>query len=157
MNDVAPDPSRPSPSALEDLDRARRHMLSSLVIASVLMLLPQILLSISEESVPHTVTVGLAIAAMIGGFVWMGFMWRFHRFQQRVKNQPELRRSLNDERIVSIRREAVFRTWFVLVVIIGLGVAVAPFVTLPDQAVLLTLLLVAVDTPLLFFLALDRD
>jgi len=28
---------------------------------------------------------------------------------------------------------------------------------LPDQAVLLTLLLVAVDTPLLFFLALDRD
>ena len=150
-------PSDATPSELEDLDCARRHMLLALVIASILMLLPQILMSVSEESVPHAVTAGLAIAAMVGGFVWMGFMWRFHRFQQRVKNRPELRGFLNDERVMAIRREAVFRTWFVLVVIIGLGVAVAPFVTLPDQTVLLTLLLVAVDTPLLFFLALDRD
>lgn len=154
MNDSA---SEPTPSALEGLDRARRHMLLALVIASVLMLLPQILLSVSEDHVPHAVTAGLAIAAMVGGFVWMGFMWRFHRFQQRVKNRPELRRHLNDERVVAIRREVVFRSWVVLVVLLAAGVAVAPFVALPDQAVLLTLRLVAVDAPILFFLTLDRD
>ena len=40
---------------------------------------------------------------------------------------------------------------------VALGVAVAPFVELPVRAVLLTLLLVAVDAPILFYLALDRD
>ena len=76
-----------------------------------------------------------------GAAVWLVAMGRYHRFQRRILADPELRRRLDDERVITLRREAVYRGWLVLVVAVALGVVVAPFVELPDQAVLLTLLL----------------
>jgi hypothetical protein len=40
---------------------------------------------------------------------------------------------------------------------IALGVAVAPFVEIPDQGLLLTLMLLVVNSPIVYFLVLDRD
>ena len=153
----AADPG-PSPAGtIEALDRARRRMLVAVVVTSTLWLLPQILVSVSEDLLPGAAIAALSLAGVLGAMAWMVFMWRFHRFQQRVLGQPELRRRIDDERVQQLRREAVFRAWVLLVLVIGAGVAASPFTALPDQAILQTLLLLAVNAPLVFFLILDRD
>jgi len=146
----------PTPAVLDQLERARRRMLLAVVATSAVWLAPQIVIAVSESVLPGTVVAALSAAGVVGAVTWMVFMWRFHRFQASVQRQPELRRLLNDERIVAVRREAVFRTWAVMIVMLAAGVAAGPFVPLPGQAVVLALLLVAVDAPILFFLALDR-
>ncbi len=150
-------PGTVTPALVEALERARRHMLLAVVVTTTVWLLPQILVSAAEGLLPGTLVAVLSLAGVLGALAWMVFMWRFHRFQQRVLAQPELRQHLDDERVQQLRREAVFRAWVLLVVVIGAGVAASPFTALPDQAVLTTLLLLAVDAPLVFFLVLDRD
>jgi len=154
---VAPDShavSR-SPSDLDALERSRRRMLMAVVAASTLWLAPQIVRGFFPTGLPHALSASLALAGMAGALAYLVFMMRFHGFQRRVLGDPELRERMNDERVIALRREAIYRGWIVLVLAVGLGVAAAPFTDLPDQATLLTLLLVAVDAPILFFLALD--
>jgi hypothetical protein len=146
-----------SPADLEALDRSRRQMLASVVITSALWLVPQILQTALGDGLPRTVTAVLILAGLAGAVAWMVFMWRMHRFQQRVLASDDLRHRLDDERVIALRREAIYRGWVVLLILLAIGVAVAPFVELPVMAVLLTLLLVGVDGPIVFFLALDRD
>lgn len=146
-----------SPADLEALDRSRRQMLASVVITSALWLVPQILQTALGDGLPRPVTAMLILAGLAGAVVWMVFMWRMHRFQQRVLASDDLRHRLDDERVIALRREAIYRGWVVLLILLAIGVAVAPFVELPVMAVLLTLLLVGVDAPIVFFLALDRD
>ena len=149
---------RPDSTAdLDALDRSRRHMLIAVVATSTLMLLPQILQGILDDKLPDKLGSALILAGIAGALAFVVFMLRFHRFQTRVHGDPELRQRLDDERVLEMRREAVYRGWVTLVVVVGLGVAVAPFAALPDQAVLLTLMLLAVNAPILFFLALDRS
>ena len=150
-------PHRPSGDQIESLERARRRMLVAVVIATTAWFLPQILHGVLAEGLPRAATAALIVVGVAGALVYVASMWRFHRFRQRVQGDPELRRRLDDERVAALRREAICRGWIVLVIALGVGVAAAPFVELPAQAVLLTLLLVAVDAPLVFFLALDRD
>ena len=143
-------------SQLDALDRSRRHMLTAVVATSTLWILPQILQGVLYETLPHIVNSILVIAGMTGGLAWMAFMFRYHRFQMRVLGDPELKKRLDDERITQIRREAIYRGWFVLVVAVAIGVFVAPFAELPDQAVLLSLMLLGVNAPIVFFLVMDR-
>jgi hypothetical protein len=146
-----------TPDTIEVLDRARRRMLVAVVLTSTLWLGPQILVAVAEDLLSGAVVAGLSLAGVVGAVAWMVFMWRVHRLQRRVLRQPDLRRRLDDERTGQLRREAGFRAWVLLVVVLGAGVAASPFATLPDQAVLLTLLLLAVNAPIVFFLVLDRD
>jgi hypothetical protein len=142
---------------VESLERWRRQMLATVVVTTILWFVPQILQTVLADGLPAAARAALVVAGLLAALVWMLAMWRYHRFQQRVHADPELRRRLDDERVLALRREAIYRGWLVLVVAVALGVAVAPFVELPDQAVLLTLLLIGVDAPIVFFLALDRD
>lgn len=143
--------------ALDALERSRRHMLTAVVVTSILWIVPQILQDVLSEGLSGPARGALILAGLAGGLIWMVSMWRFHRFQQQVLDDPDLRRRLDDERVLALRREAIYRGWIVMVVAVSLGVAAAPFVELPDLAVLLTLLLLGVNAPIMFFLALDRD
>ena len=148
------------PGSLPDLDaleRTRRNMLVAVAATVTLWLAPQIVRAGTQGRLPHALDTVLLLGGMVGALAYVVFMLRFHRFQKRILSEPRLREMMNDERIGALRREAVYRGWIVLVVAVALGVAVAPFVELPVRAVLLTLLLVAVDAPILFYLALDRD
>jgi hypothetical protein len=141
---------------IEALDRSRRHMLVTVIVASTASMLPWILRGALGESLPPTLNTVLILVGVAGAVAYVVFMMRFHRFQTRVHGDPALRARLDDERVLALRREAISRGWLVLVVVLGLGVAVAPFAALPDQAVLMVLLLVAVNAPIGFFLFLDR-
>jgi len=142
---------------IEALERSRRHMLVAVLIASTIWFAQMILSGLVGDGLPANLKIALFAAGMVGALAFMLLMFRFHRFQMRVHGDPALRERLNDERIQEVRREAIYRSWWVLVIAVALGVAVAPFVELPDQALLLTLMLVAVNGPIVFFLALDRD
>ncbi len=141
---------------LDALEQSRRIMLLAVIITSNLWLLPLIIQNIFEDSLSRGLYSVLVIAGILGGLVWMVSMFKYHRFQMRVLEDPELRERLDDERVLEIRREAIYRGWFVLVVALALGVGAAPFFDLPDQAVLLSLLLLGVNAPIVFFLILDR-
>ena len=110
-----------------------------------------------EDGIPHRLNIALVIAGIVVALAYVVFMLRYHRFQMRVLGDPELRQRLDDERVIELRKEAIYRGWITLVLAVGLGVAVAPFADLPDQAILLTLMLLAVNAPIMFFLALDRS
>lgn len=144
------------PADIDALDRARRRMLTAVLVTSTLWLLPQILQGILGDGMPRVLSTTMILAGVAGALAWMFFMLRFHRFQTRVHGDPELRGRLDDERVLAVRREAIYRGWLLVVVALGLGVAVAPFAELPDQAVLMTLMLLAVNAPIVFFLVLDR-
>ncbi|MEN8006045.1 MAG: hypothetical protein ABFS42_03480 [Candidatus Krumholzibacteriota bacterium] len=145
-----------STSELDALDRSRRHMLIAVVATSTLWLVPQILRSAFDEGLPQVLNIALIVAGVVGALAYVFFMLRFHRFQKRILGDPGLRERLDDERVLILRKEAIYRGWVILVLAVGLGVAVAPFADLPDQAILLTLMLLAVNSPILFFLVLDR-
>ncbi len=145
-----------STTDIDALERSRRLMLLAVVATSTLMLLPMILYGIIGERLPRMLHDGLIIATIVGALTYVVFMMRFHRFQKRVLSDPDLRQRMDDERVLEMRKEAIYRGWMILVLVIGLGVSVAPFVDLPAQAVLLALMLVAVNMPILFFLDLDR-
>ena len=93
---------------------------------------------------------------MIGALAWMFFMWRYHRFRRGLLEDPSAAKQLDDERVRDLRRESIHRSWFVLVVATGVGVAGSALTDLPAQPILLALLLIAVEAPLVFFLCLDR-
>ncbi len=141
---------------VESLEKSRRHMMISLVGTLLLWFVPQILEDAVPDAMPHALKATCVFLGMAGGLLWVVLMLRYHRFQNMVRNRPELRDRLNDERIGQLRREAIYRGWVVLLVFVAAGVALAPFVALPVQALLLTLLMVGVSAPLLFFLWLDR-
>ena len=143
-------------SELDALDRSRRHMLIAVVTTSTLWLVPQILRGVFDEGLPQALNNALIVAGVVGALAYVFFMLRFHRFQMRIHGDPELRERLDDERVIELRKESIYRGWIILVLAVGLGVAVAPFADLPDQPVLLTLMLLAVNAPIMFFLALDR-
>lgn len=145
-----------SPAEIEALDRSRRQMLVAVVVTTALWMIPQILRGIGGDRLPHTLSAVMILIGVAGALANVFFMLRYHRFQMRVLADPDLRERLDDERVLDVRREAIYRGWVILVLLIGLGIGVAPFADLPDQAVLLTLMLVAVNAPILFFLALDR-
>ena len=148
----------PNPAAeIETLERSRRRMLASVVVTSALWLVPQIVQGLWAGALPRGLAVALVLAGVGGALAWMAFMWRYHSFQQRVMTDPELRSRLDDERVVALRKDAILRGWGVLVAALAAGVAAAPFVDLPDVPVMLTLLLVGVNAPIVFFLILDRD
>jgi hypothetical protein len=150
--------SLPNPAAqIEILDRSRRRMLASVVATSVLWFVPQIVQGLWAGALPRGLTIVLVLAGIGAAFAWMGFMWRYHSFQQRVLADPDLRSRLDDERVVALRKDAILHGWAVLVAALGVGVAAAPFVDLPDMPVMLLLLLLAVDGPIVAFLILDRD
>jgi uncharacterized membrane protein len=86
----------------------------------------------------------------------MFFLWRMHRFKRRLQADPATRDRLEDERVREVRREAIYRSWFALVVALGLGVALTALVSVPARPLMLVLLLLAVDAPIVFFLVLDR-
>ncbi len=146
----------PLENEIETLEASRRRMLLSVALFMLLWFLPQILEELGTEAFSGSLRSLFAILGAAGGIVWMVLMFRFHRLQTKVRNRPELRERLNDERIVQLRREAVYRAWVTLLVLVAMGVALAPFAELPSQALLMTLLLVGVDAPILFFLWLDR-
>jgi hypothetical protein len=141
---------------IEVLDRSRRQMLASVVVTSVLWFLPQIVQGLWAGSLPPVLNKVLIVAGLAGAGVWMAAMWRYHRFQQKVQADPELRRRLDDERVIALRKEAILRGWGILLAALTVGVALAPFVELPDVPVMLILLLVGVNAPILIFLILDR-
>jgi hypothetical protein len=157
MATATPSPTPHTAAELEALERSRRHMLAAVVITSALWLVPPIVQGFAGEALPRTLRSVLVLVGVLGALAWMLFMWRFHRFQGRVQNDPALRAQLDDERILALRRESICRGWMVLVIALGLGIAAAPFTELPDVALLYALMLVAVNAPILFFLALDRD
>lgn len=141
---------------IDALDRARRQMLVAVVAASLVWLLPQVVLTAGNEELATPWLQTMSVVAVAGALAWMFFMWRYHRFRRRVESDEQLRERLDDERVREVRRESIYRSWWVLVVVIGLGVGLSALTELRAQPVLLVLLLVAVDAPLLFFLALDR-
>ena len=154
---MAPQASGPSLNdQVEALERSRRRLMIALVITILLWFVPQILDDLAPAALPHTLRSILVVLGVVGGLLWMGFMLRYNRFQRMVRNRPELRERLDDERIGQLRHQAVYRGWVALLICVAVGVAVAPFVTIPDQALLLTLLLVGVTAPIVFFLWLDR-
>lgn len=148
--------NRDSTTEIDALERSRRHMLTAVVATSTLWLLPQIVQGIKDDWLPGPLNTALVLAGVVGALAYVVFMMRFHRFQMRVHADPELRRRLNDERVLEMRMKAVYRTWVILVVAVALGVAAAPFTDLPDTPVLLTLMLLAVNSPIIFFLVMDR-
>lgn len=141
---------------IDALDRARRRMLTAVVLTSLLWLLPQVALTARSGGLASPWGQVLAGLAALGALAWMFYMWRYNRFRRRIERDEELRRRLDDERVREVRRDSIYRSWWVLVVVIGVGVAATALTDLPAQPVLLALLLVAVDAPLLFFLAMDR-
>ena len=150
-------PGVDSNTELDALDRSRRHMLMAVVITSILMLLPQIVRGIKDDLLPGALNTALVLVGVVGSLAFVIFMMRFHRFQMRVHGDPELRQRMNDERVIEMKMKAVYRAWVTVVVAVALGVAVAPFADLPDQVVLLTLMLLSVNAPIIFFLILDRN
>lgn len=142
---------------IEAMDRARRQMLIMVVVTCTLFLAPQIVLTFSAGHLSRAAVVILTLAGMAGAVAWMVQMWRYHRFQKRLCERPDLRRRLEDERVRALRLQAIYRAWWVLAVVVAIGVGIGPFVELPHMAVLLTLLLLTVNLPIVFFLALDRD
>jgi amino acid permease len=141
----------------EAMDRVRRQMLIMVVVACTAWFAPQIVLTFSAELLSRTVVVILTLAGMAGAVAWMVQMWRYHRFQKRLGERPDLRHRLDDERVRTLRLQAIYRAWWVLAVVVAIGVGIGPFVELPHMAVLLTLLLLTVNLPIVFFLSLDRD
>lgn len=141
---------------LDVLDRSRRQMLIAVVATSSVWMVAQIIQSIFNNRLPSPFNAILVIAGIIGALAFMVFMLRFHRFQMKVLADPKLRQRLDDERILELRKEAIYRGWIILIIAIAIGVAVAPFIDLPGQVVLLTLMLIGVNSPIVFFLALDR-
>lgn len=142
---------------IEALERSRRRMLLSVVIALAVWIVPQILHTSLEDGLPRPVYAALVLAGIAGALVFVVLMLRYHRFQTRVQSDPELRRRLDDERVVALRKEAIYRGWWTVALAIALGVAIAPFVEIPDQGLLLTLMLIVVNAPIVYFLVLDRD
>ena len=114
---------------IEALDRARRRMLILVAVTCTLWFAPQIVLAFSADLLPRVAVVILTLAGMAGAVAWMSQMWCYHRFQQRLLERPDQRRHLDDERVRALRLQAVYRAWWVL----------------------------AVNAPIVFFLALDRD
>lgn len=156
---MVPSPSSSSPALkdqAESLEKSRRRLMIALVATTALWFLPQILDSFVPEAIPHSLKTVLIFLGLIGNLLWLVFMYRFFRYQQLVLGRPELQDRLEDERIGAIRREAGFRGWATLLVFVAVGVGLAPFVVIPVQALLMTLLMVGVTAPLLFFLWLDR-
>lgn len=143
-------------TTIESLDRVRRRMLWAVVVTSLLWLLPQITLVGGADDLPATWRVPLVVATLFGAGAWMFFMWRMRRFNRRLRADPATRDRLEDERVREVRREAIYRSWFVIVVTLGLGVALSALVSVPSQPLMLVLLLLAVDAPIVFFLVLDR-
>ena len=141
---------------IETLEKSRRRMLLSVALFMLVWFVPQILESLGPETFPRGLRALFAVLGAVGGIVWMVLMLRFHRLQTKVRNRPELQERLNDERVRQLRREAVYRGWVTMVVLVAVGVALAPFVEIPGQPLLMTLLLVGVEAPILFFLWLDR-
>lgn len=141
---------------IEALDQSRRHILVAVATTSTLWMLPEILRGVFGDTLPQVFNNVLILAGVIGSLAFMVFMFRFHRFQMRVLGDPELRQRLDDERVLELRREAIYRGWIILVIALAICVAVAPFTELPDQAVLLTLMLFGVNSPIVWFLILDR-
>lgn len=141
---------------IEALDRSRRQMLASVAITSVLWFLPSIVQGLWAGTLPRGLNIVLILAGIAGAAVWMFSMWRYHNFQQKVQADPELRRRLDDERVIALRKEAILGGWGILLAALTVGVALAPFVELPDVPVMLILLLVGVNAPILIFLILDR-
>lgn len=152
-----PHPAQSIVAEIESLERSRRAVLIAVVVTSAAWMLPQIVQSVMAESIPRLLNNALIITGILGALAFTGFMLRYHHFQTKVHGDPQLRSHLDDERIVELRKEAIYRGWFTVMVMIAAGVGIAPFAELPDQAILLALMLVAGNAPILFFLALDRD
>ena len=157
MNRTNVEPNVPTIAEIEALEQSRRGVLIAVVVASVAWLGPQAIQGAFADSLPTLLNNALIIVGVLGSLAFMAFMFRYHRFERKILANPQLHSHLDDERVVEVRKEAVYRGWITLAIVIAAGVAAAPFTELPDQSVLLTLLLVAVNAPILFFLALDKD
>lgn len=150
------DSTNDSTNDLDVLERSRRQMLIAVVATSSVWMVAQIVQAIFNNRLPSPFNAILVIAGIIGALAFVVFMLRFHRFQMKVLADPKLRQRLDDERVIELRKEAIYRGWIILIIAIAIGVAVAPFIDLPGQVVLLTLMLIGVNAPIMFFLALDR-
>jgi hypothetical protein len=146
-----------SANDIDALDRSRRHLFVLVIITSSIMLLSQAAGAAFFHDMPPLLSKILILAGVAGSLLFVVFMMRYQRFQMRVHGDPELRKRLDDERVITLRKEAIMHGWVAVLVAVAAGVALAPFVELPDQAVLPVLLLLAVNTPLVSFLIRDRD
>lgn len=145
-----------SAASIDALDRTRRNLMIVVVITSSIMMLSQAAGSAFFDQMPVILRNTLIFAGVTGSLLFVVFMMRFQMFQTRVQGDPELRKRLDDERILTLRREAIMHGWVVVLLALAAGVAVAPFADLPDQAVLPVLLLLAVNTPIVSLLIRDR-
>ena len=145
-----------SAASIDALDRTRRQLMIVVVITSSIMLLSQVAGVALFDQMPRLLRNTLILAGVAGSLIFVVFMMRFHRFQMRVHADPELRKKLNDERVIALRREAIMHGWVAVLVATAFGVSIAPFADLPDQVVLPVLLLLAVNTPIVSLLIRDR-
>ena len=157
MTSLETTPKTHTAASIDALDRSRRHLMIVVVITSSIMLLSQAAGSAFFDHTPQILKNVLILAGVAGSLLFVVFMMRYNRFQMRVLADPDLRKRLDDERVLSLRREAIMHGWVAVLVVVAIGVGIAPFVELPDQAVLPVLLLLAVHTPLVSFLIRDRD
>lgn len=145
-----------SAASIDALDRTRRHLMIVVVITSSIMLLSQAAGAAFFDSVPRILKNTLILTGVAGSLLFVVFMMRYQRFQMRVHADPELRKRLDDERVIALRRDAIMHGWAVVLVAVAIGVGLAPFADLPDQVVLPVLLLLAVNTPIVSLLIRDR-
>jgi len=98
----------------------------------------------------------LSPIALIGGIVWAYYLFQVVRFVMILRKNPDLNKTLNDERIQHTRLKSFAVGFWVVVMLQAPLFYLAPLVGMTVQGVILTNIFFGVTSALLAFLIFER-
>lgn len=132
-------------------------MLSGFLIGFTFWQIPMLLSYIwpNNETV-ELVGAILSPIALIGGIVWAYYLFQVVRFVMILRKNPDLNKTLNDERIQHTRLKSFAVGFWVVVMLQAPLFYLAPLVGMTVQGVILTNIFFGVTSALLAFLIFER-
>ncbi|REK59797.1 MAG: hypothetical protein C6W55_00705 [Thermobacillus sp.] len=138
-------------------EQYRIRMLSGFLIGFTFWQIPMLLSYIwpNNETV-ELVGAILSPIALIGGIVWAYYLFQVVRFVMILRKNPDLNKTLNDERIQHTRLKSFAVGFWVVVMLQAPLFYLAPLVGMTVQGVILTNIFFGVTSALLAFLIFER-
>ena len=144
-------------SDIEKMDLFRRRMLMGVLAGLGLWQLPELMsLTYAEFGSAVSLTKYFIPFSVIGGCVYMYYMWKMMRFGRELKKEPKSAEALNNELVVANRSKALKSAYFITLIFITALFLISVFFDISGRLVSQSTIFVMVVSALSAFLIKDR-
>lgn len=143
---------------IEKLSIRRRKMLMGFSFGFGFSLIAFFLNSVSSKSVGFSnFEIIILLFAILGWIFWSYYLIRIMYYNKKIKQDPQLSASLNDEYIQYLRLKSFNIAFWIVLILQGFLYVINMFYSLSVEMVIIVNIFVAVLTAAISFIILDRE